>query len=306
MFQYGIVILAIFGIYSVASDNHACATTEKITMVNGVISNLSQTLGSIVDNSSLSETQKNQMVLDKVCNDTMNVRANVDKVEMEYASCQALINMTNVGDLSFGALKFLDLFERFTGVNNFCECVPAVMQAMAMNLFKDQLMYMMQNAPYPAINVNVMCNSDPIKNAVMVVADHSAKCSHVWKYADILNSNNVQIMNNFRRTQCSVFDQTKFMCAMTASATMDFKSCITEADKASSNDEKRCERHMCAMNMSATCDVGRVWFMHAVNMEKTTGEPFQLDASKCETSGVTITLASFSVLLTSVFSLFFL
>ncbi|XP_053403765.1 uncharacterized protein LOC123554744 isoform X3 [Mercenaria mercenaria] len=115
-----ITCLAFMGIRSVYADSHGCATTEKVNEVNIIVASLEQSLGPIFGNSSLTNDQKNAMILDKVCNDTQGVRAQVDNIEAKLGECAALATASEVKNLTLGAMSFKDLFERFDNVDNFC------------------------------------------------------------------------------------------------------------------------------------------------------------------------------------------
>jgi hypothetical protein len=49
------------------------------------------------------------------------------------------------------------------------------------------------------------------KGAVRTVSNDLKMCSQVWKYAELLNENNVKLMQEFVENECSKLDNGKYM-----------------------------------------------------------------------------------------------
>ncbi|XP_060575593.1 uncharacterized protein LOC132733034 [Ruditapes philippinarum] len=284
MFRLAVASVAILCLNQVVADNHACDTESKKTEVNNLVDGLGQDLASIMN------SQASQ-ILTAVCNtsETDGAYKKIKDIETLVGQCRALIETTNLTTINLGGLTFKDMFERFSSVDNFCGCKQALIMANAMNMFTNTLRSSPTGAKYPFIQVSALCSDDTAKGAVRTVSKDIGMCPQVWKYAELLNDNNVKLMQNFVENECSKLNNANFTCAVEQSKTDTFKNCIMEADK--SGEDRACERRDCAAKFE--CGKGSVWYMLAVNMEKNGKDTFSTDAC----NGVSSAVASISVLL---------
>ncbi|XP_060575592.1 uncharacterized protein LOC132733033 [Ruditapes philippinarum] len=290
MFGLAVASVAFLCLNQVVADDHACATESKKADVNSLVDGLGTDLASIIA-SQASQSEKMSQTLTAVCNaaEADGAYKKIKDIEALVGQCRALIETTQLATVELGGLTFKDMFERFNSVDNFCGCKQALIMANAMNMFTNTLRSSPAGAKYPFIQVSALCSDDTVKGAVRTVSNDLKMCSQVWKYAELLNENNVKLMQEFVENECSKLDNANFTCAVEQSKTDTFKNCIMEAEQ--SGDDQTCKRRNCAAKFE--CGKGSDWYMLAVNMEKNGKNTFSTDAC----NGVSSAVASISVLL---------